>query len=104
MMNNIKFYSTEWCGDCVRSKKLLEKLGITYEEIDIDFDKEAYKKVIESCKKYGKTPGMGGVYNEELMSEYINMGMKFILSGSDLSFMMSSALQRSKNLRSFQNK
>ena len=103
-MNNIKFYSTEWCGDCVRSKKLLEKLGITYEEIDIDFDKEAYKKVIESCKKYGKTPGMGGVYNEELMSEYINMGMKFILSGSDLSFMMSSALQRSKNLRSFQNK
>ena len=47
MMNNIKFYSTEWCGDCVRSKKLLEKLGITYEEIDIDFDKEAYKKVSE---------------------------------------------------------
>ena len=46
-MNNIKFYSTEWCGDCVRSKKLLEKLGITYEEIDIDFDKEAYKKVSE---------------------------------------------------------
>ena len=37
-MNNIKFYSTEWCGDCVRSKKLLEKLGITYEEIDIDFN------------------------------------------------------------------
>ena len=66
--------------------------------------KEAYKKVIECCKKYGKTPGMGGVYNEELMSEYIDMGMKFILSGSDLSFMMSSALQRSKNLRSFQKK
>ena len=66
--------------------------------------KEAYKKVIESCLKYGKTPGMGGVYNEELMSEYIDMGMKFILSGSDLSFMMSSALQRSKNLRSFQKK
>mgnify|MGYP003312022450 CR=1 FL=1 len=66
--------------------------------------KEAYKKVIASCKKYGKTPGMGGVYNEELMSEYIDLGMKFILSGSDLSFMMSSALQRSKNLRSFQKK
>ena len=46
-MNNIKFYSTEWCGDGVRSKKLLEKLGITYEEIDIDFNKEAYKNVSE---------------------------------------------------------
>ena len=64
--------------------------------------KEAYKKVIDACKKHGKTPGMGGVYNEDLMSEYIDMGMKFILSGSDLSFMMNSALQRSKNLRSFQ--
>lgn len=63
--------------------------------------KEAYRKVIEACKKHGKTPGMGGVYNEELMSEYIGMGMKFILSGSDLSFMMQSASQRSNKLRSF---
>ena len=63
--------------------------------------KNAYTKVIEACKKYEKTPGMGGVYNEELMSEYINMGMKFILSGSDLSFMMQSAIQRSNKLRSF---
>ena len=63
--------------------------------------KDAYIKVIEACKKYGKTPGMGGVYNEELMSEYIKMGMKFILSGSDLAFMMQSAFQRSNKLRSF---
>jgi 4-hydroxy-2-oxoheptanedioate aldolase len=63
--------------------------------------KDAYIKVIETCKKYGKTPGMGGVYNEELMSEYIKMGMRFILSGSDLSFMMQTASQRSIKLRSF---
>ena len=63
--------------------------------------KDAYNKVIEACKKYEKTPGLGGVYNEELMSEYVNMGMKFILSGSDLSIMMQSALQRSNKLRSF---
>ncbi len=63
--------------------------------------KDAYIKVIEACKKYGKTPGMGGVYNEELMSKYIQMGMRFILSGSDLSFMMQSASQRSNKLRSF---
>ena len=63
--------------------------------------KDAYIKVIEACKKHGKTPGMGGVYNEELMSEYIKMGMRFILSGSDLSFIMQSASQRSNKLRSF---
>ena len=55
-MNNIKFYSTEWCGDCVRSKKLLEKLGITYEEIDIDFNKEAYKKVSELQNRKPRIP------------------------------------------------
>ena len=41
------------------------------------------------------------VYKEELMSEYIKMGMRFILPGSDLSFMMQSASQRSNKLRSF---
>jgi len=56
MMNNIKFYSTEWCGDCVRSKKLLEKLGINYEEIDIDFNKEAYKKVSELQNRKPRIP------------------------------------------------
>ena len=55
-MNSIKFYSTEWCGDCVRSKKLLEKLGITYEEIDIDFNKEAYKKVSELQNRKPRIP------------------------------------------------
>ena len=49
-------YSTEWCGDCVRSKKLLEKLGITYEEIDIDFNKEAYKKVSELQNRKPRIP------------------------------------------------
>jgi len=63
--------------------------------------KDAYYKVISACSKFNKTPGMGGVYDEVLMSEYIDMGMKFILSGSDLSFMMASAKQKSKNLRSF---
>ena len=56
MINNIKFYSTEWCGDCVRSKKLLEKLGITYEEIDIDFNKEAYIKVSELQNRKPRIP------------------------------------------------
>ena len=55
-MNNIKFYSTEWCGDCVRSKKLLEKLGITYEEIDIDFDKDAYNNVSELQNRKPRIP------------------------------------------------
>jgi mycoredoxin len=29
-------YTTSWCPDCRRSKRVLERLGIPYEEIDID--------------------------------------------------------------------
>ncbi len=45
MMKEIKFYTTQWCGDCVRSKALLNKLNVTFEEIDIDVNKEAYEFV-----------------------------------------------------------
>ena len=44
-MKEIKFYTTQWCGDCVRSKALLNKLNVTFEEIDIDVNKEAYEFV-----------------------------------------------------------
>ena len=84
----------------IGTNDLCMEMGIPGEYDNLKI-KEAYKKVIQACAKHGKTPGMGGVYNEDLMSEYIGMGMKFILSGSDLSFMMSAATQRSKNLRSF---
>ncbi len=56
MINNIKFYSTEWCGDCVRSKKLLDNLSISYEEIDIDLDKEAYNKVAKLQNRKPRIP------------------------------------------------
>ena len=84
----------------IGTNDLCMEMGIPGEYDNLKI-KEAYKKVIQACAKHGKTPGMGGVYNEDLMSEYIGMGMKFILSGSDLSFMMRAATQRSKNLRSF---
>ena len=87
----------------IGTNDLCMEMGIPGEYDNLKI-KEAYKKVIQACAKHGKTPGMGGVYNEDLMSEYIGMGMKFILSGSDLSFMMNSATQRSKKLRSLYKK
>ena len=41
--SKIVMYSTQWCGDCVRSKKVFDKLGITYTEVDIDYDKEGFE-------------------------------------------------------------
>jgi len=57
---------------------------------------DAYKSVGEACQKHGKTLGMGGVYDEENAARYVGMGAKFILSGSDHSYIMSGANERSR--------
>jgi glutaredoxin-like protein len=40
-------YSADWCGDCRRSKRLLEELNVEYTIIDVDADLSAAEKVIE---------------------------------------------------------
>ena len=61
---------------------------------------DAYRKVIAACRKHGKFAGMGGVYDNALMERYIGLGARFILSGSDLSFLMAGAKARSAFLQS----
>jgi 2-keto-3-deoxy-L-rhamnonate aldolase RhmA len=60
---------------------------------------DAYRTVIAACRKHGKHPGMGGVYEPRLMEKYVGMGMRFILSGNDLSFLMAGARARTELLR-----
>ena len=56
---------------------------------------DAYKTVGEACRKHNKVLGMGGVYDEENASRYVAMGARFILSGSDHSYIMAGADNRS---------
>ncbi len=60
---------------------------------------EAYRAMIAACKKHNKFPGMAGIYNEQIMTRYIDMGARFILSGQDAQFMMAGAAQRTGALR-----
>lgn len=60
---------------------------------------EAYARVIAACGNHGKAPGMGGVYQEALMRKRISQGMRFILSGGDLAFLMAGAEARTRFLR-----
>ena len=59
----------------------------------------AYETMVAACKKHGKHPGMGGVYNPELMKKYIGIGARLILSGSDMAFMMSGAKAQASAVR-----
>jgi 2-keto-3-deoxy-L-rhamnonate aldolase RhmA len=51
----------------------------------------AYRSVIAACRKHGVHPGTGSAYDFRLMQHYIGMGMRFILSGGDFSFLMAGA-------------
>jgi 2-keto-3-deoxy-L-rhamnonate aldolase RhmA len=60
----------------------------------------AYEVMIAACKKYNKHPGMGGIYQPELLRRYVGMGVKFILAGSDMSLLMSAGKARVSDIRS----
>lgn len=60
---------------------------------------EAYRTVIAACRRHKKWIGMGGVYSEEGLNQYVGMGVRLILSGSDLSFLMAAAKARAQFLR-----
>ena len=32
----VVMYAADWCGYCARARRLLEKKGVAYEEIDVD--------------------------------------------------------------------
>src|ERR1051325_1237141 len=44
---------------------------------------DAYRAMIAACKKHNKFPGMAGIYSEQIMPRYIDMGARFVLSGQD---------------------
>ena len=47
MSSNITMYSADWCGDCRRSKRLMDSLNVQYTAIDVEADPSASEKVIE---------------------------------------------------------
>ena len=83
----------------IGTNDLCAELGIPGKFTDAKVE-NAYRTVIAACHKHGKFPGMGGVYDPPIMERYIRLGMRFILSGSDLAFMMAGARARTGALRS----
>tara|TARA_Y100000768_G_scaffold280289_1_gene215294 strand:- start:190 stop:438 length:249 start_codon:yes stop_codon:yes gene_type:complete len=49
----IDFYTTDWCGDCVRSKALLNKLNVAFNEINVDLNEDAneYIKTLQGNQR-----------------------------------------------------
>jgi mycoredoxin len=47
-------YSTTWCGYCVRLKKMLDREGIQYDEVNIEED-EAAAELVENVNGGNRT-------------------------------------------------
>jgi glutaredoxin-like protein len=50
-MSKIDFYGASWCGDCVRSKRVLDTLNIEYIYHDVESDDAARAKATEISGK-----------------------------------------------------
>ncbi len=46
-MGKVRVYGADWCGDTQRTLKHLDKLGVDYDYINIEEDKEAARWVRE---------------------------------------------------------
>lgn len=46
-MSEITMYGAEWCGDCIRSKRLLTEVGVVYSYINIEEVSGAADKIVE---------------------------------------------------------
>jgi 2-keto-3-deoxy-L-rhamnonate aldolase RhmA len=57
------------------------------------------KACAEACRRHGKFAGLGGTENMDLMREYLAFGFRFVLIGSDRSFLMQSVTARVLALR-----
>ncbi len=44
----VTMYTTTWCGYCVRLKRLMQREGIEYAEVDIELDEQAADVVMQA--------------------------------------------------------
>jgi mycoredoxin len=44
----VTMYTTQWCGYCVRLKKLMQLEGIDFAEVDIENDPQAAETVMQA--------------------------------------------------------
>ncbi len=44
----VTMYTTSWCGYCARLKKMMQREGIEFAEVDIETDNQAADRVMQA--------------------------------------------------------
>jgi mycoredoxin len=50
MPSTIVVYGADWCGDCLRAKRLLDARGVGYEWIDVEVQAGAAQEAVRLAK------------------------------------------------------
>jgi 2-keto-3-deoxy-L-rhamnonate aldolase RhmA len=83
----------------IGTNDLCSSLGIPG-QLDHDSIRNAYARSIEACRRHGKHLGVGGLSAyPKLAGEFVQLGARYVSTGTDLSFLLSAATARAKQMR-----
>jgi len=83
----------------IGSNDLCTELGIPGQLRHPDL-RAAFETVAKACERHGKILGIGGIRSDiQLQTELIGMGARFIIAGSDVTYLMEAARQDAAKLR-----
>ena len=72
MSEVVRVFSTSWCPDCHRAKRLLDELKVPYVEIDIEQDEAAAEIVMANNEGKRRVPTLeidGAMYGNPPVAE-----------------------------------
>jgi 4-hydroxy-2-oxoheptanedioate aldolase len=59
----------------------------------------AYASTIAACRKHGKHCGVGGLATRpDLMAEFVELGARYVSTGTDLAFLLNACAARAKQV------
>jgi len=59
----------------------------------------AYRMVGEACREHGKTMGIAGIGDRDILARYVALGARFISAGTDSGFLLGGMRGRLRDLR-----
>ncbi len=76
-MNTLKIYGAGWCEDTQTTRDYLDRIGVTYEYLDVDADPQAKQWVVDHNGGKQKTPTV--VIGEQILVEPKNEALETAL-------------------------
>src|SRR6185312_9937822 len=83
----------------IGSSDLTNEMGITG-QYDHPRLRDAFQRTIAAARKHGKHVGVGGVASRnDLMTQFVQMGARYVSTGTDMAFLMGACVQKAKFVR-----